>query len=120
MCAAPPNWLLSLLACMTLFGSAGAAQAGWITIKNDTNRVLVVQCGATASGHVKRGKPVRLLPGESVREFHTPPNLTFDVFDGRSPNKLLHSSAQAVKAENQTYLVGFSGQSVVVQPLRGR
>lgn len=121
MCAARRNWLLSVVwTCLIAVGSVRSADAGWVTIKNDTNRVLVVQCGTTTNGQMKRCKPIRLLPGESAREFHTPPSLTVEVFDGQSPNKLLHTSTQGIKTENQSYSVGLNGQSVVVLPVRGR
>jgi hypothetical protein len=121
MRAAPRNWLMCLLVIGSIVaGSAGAARAGWVTIRNDTNRVLVVQCGTTTGGQTKRCKPIRLLPGESAREFHTPSSVTFEVFEGQSPNNLLHTSTQDIKAANQTYSVGFSGQSVMVAPAQRR
>lgn len=44
-------------------------QAGWVTIKNETNLTIIVQECATVGGQVRKGKPVKLVPGETLREF---------------------------------------------------
>ena len=49
--------------------ACGPVWAGWITIRNDTTQELVVQDVFVVNGKVKTGKAVKLLPGESVREF---------------------------------------------------
>ncbi len=47
----------------------GFASAGWITISNDTNQTLVVQESVTVNGQVRKCKPLKLAPGETIREF---------------------------------------------------
>lgn len=49
--------------------AAPAADAGWVTIKNETNQTIIVQECATVGGQVRKGKPVKLVPGETLREF---------------------------------------------------
>lgn len=112
------NWVVSLAACLvSMAGTAEAVDAGWVTIKNDTNRVLVVQCGIVANGHLKRGRPVRLLPGESMREFHHAAGLTLELFDGQRPTQLLHASQQVLHGDEQGFSVGTNGHTVVVTPI---
>ncbi len=48
---------------------AGVARAGWITLSNDTNQTVVVQESVTVNGQVRKCKPIKLAPGETVREF---------------------------------------------------
>jgi hypothetical protein len=48
----------------------GTAAAGWITIKNETNQTVIIQETVTVNGSVRRLKPLKLVPGEVVREFH--------------------------------------------------
>lgn len=45
------------------------ASAGWITITNDTAHTLVVQESHTVNGQVRKCKPLKLAPGEVLREF---------------------------------------------------
>ena len=78
--------LLPLLAAFVLLtGTTGAADAGWVTITNETGRVVVIQETLAANGQPKRCKPVRLLPGESVREFQPAATVKVEVFDGQQP-----------------------------------
>ena len=75
------SWLVPLTAVLL---SAAAAPAGWLCVKNDTTRVLLIQ--DQPAGPLKRGKVVRLLPGESYREFQfRPGSKTVDVFDAAQP-----------------------------------
>lgn len=54
---------------LLLLGRCPAACAGWLTIKNDTKYVIVVQeVGGTIQRPIK-GKSIQLQPGEIYREF---------------------------------------------------
>ncbi|MDB5312288.1 MAG: hypothetical protein JWO38_6490 [Gemmataceae bacterium] len=101
-------------AVLAVVGFAGAADAGWVTIKNDTNQVIVVQCGMETNGQMKRCRPVRLLPGEAVREFRAPRTLMVEVFEGQNPIKLLHTGNLAIKPENQAFSVSTDGRTVSI------
>ena len=105
---------------LTVAGPAPAADAGWVTIQNDTGRVVVVQTTVTAGGHARRGRPVRLLPGETAREYHTAPSLQVEVFDGQPQDRSLFSGSFAVRPDPQTYLVTSSARGVTVTPAGGR
>jgi len=57
------------LAVLGTVGFANAADAGWVTFKNDTGKAIVVQEVVSINGRQVRGKPTKLLAGESFREF---------------------------------------------------
>lgn len=60
---------LLTLALVGLLLTTAPASAGWITISNDTNQTLIVQESVTVNGQVRKCKPLKLAPGETVREF---------------------------------------------------
>lgn len=62
--------LLVVVAIGLGWGPAGTARAGWLTLSNDTNQTVVVQEMVTVNGQVRKCKPFKLAPGETVREFH--------------------------------------------------
>jgi len=94
-----------------------AASADWIQVQNDTKRVIVVQSAIVVNGQAKRGRPVRLLPGESVKEFHQPPAIVLEVYDPANPLKAVLAAPLAVKRENQKFSVAPSGAGVTVAPV---
>lgn len=51
--------------------TCGQVMAGWISISNDTNQTIVVQESITVNGQVRRCKPIKLAPGEILREYQT-------------------------------------------------
>jgi hypothetical protein len=109
------NRCLVAIAVLTAIGGfAGSVEAGWVTVRNDTNKPIVVQATTTVNGQTRPCKPIRLLPGETVREFHTPGQRTVEVFDGQSPHRSLCSGTITVKHENQIYSVGCEGKAVQI------
>jgi hypothetical protein len=50
---------------------ASPSFAVWVSIKNDTDKTVVVQEVTTVNGKDVRGKEYRLAPGEVLKEFHT-------------------------------------------------
>ena len=57
---------IALVALGMVSGGDSAANASWLTIRNDTRQPVVVQETSNVNGRVKRGKPATLLPGESL------------------------------------------------------
>lgn len=83
-----------------------AADAGWMTIKNDTNKAVVVQEVIVVNGKQMRGKPTKLLAGESFREFQTTPGVkTYEVFDAANPNAAVWSGNLSCKNDTQSFAV---------------
>ena len=82
------------------------AAAGWVTIKNDTNKAIIVQEVVVANGRQMRGKPVKLLAGESFREFQNAVGAKcYEVFDFTHPNATLYSGHLPCGADSQTFAV---------------
>jgi hypothetical protein len=97
---------------------ARTAGASWITIKNNTKQMVVVQETMTVNGQVKRCKPVSLLPGETLREFLSGPAVKrIDVLDGHNPKRSLWSGSLHCKDESQTFSITDSGGTVTVRPV---
>ena len=94
-----------------------AADAAWVTIQNDTNRVIVVQTAVTVNGQLRRGKPMRLLPGEVLRELYGPPAISVEVYDAQNPNKPILSTPLAIKNENQGFSLSTTPQGLVLGPV---
>lgn len=86
---------------------ANAAEAGWVTIKNGTNKAIVIQeVTLSPNGKVVRGKPTKLLAGESFREFQNTPGVkTYEVFDATNPNTSVWSGGLSCKCDTQSYFV---------------
>lgn len=85
---------------------AGVADAGWVTIKNDTAKAVVVQEVMLVNGRVVRGKPTKLQAGESFREFqNTPGEKTYEVYELTSPNTPAWTGKLNCKADSQSFSV---------------
>lgn len=115
---AAPNMTLSLaqiVAIVLVLGCSQFGQAGWMTIKNDTNKTIVVQETVVVNGQVKRGKPTNLLPGETLREFlPNPTEKTIEVFDSQTANKAAWSGKLDCKKDTQTFSVSETAGKVSV------
>jgi hypothetical protein len=95
-----------IAALLVTAGFSDAAQAGWLTIRNDTNRVVIVQETVVQDGQVKRLKPVRLLPGESVRQMESMTGTkTYEVFDAQNPTVPLCTGKVRITDGAQTVTV---------------
>jgi hypothetical protein len=69
------------LAVLLTVASAGLADAGWVSFKNDTGKAIVVQEVVIVNGRIIRGKPTKLLAGESFREFQNTAGVkSYEVF----------------------------------------
>lgn len=115
MCRALPITVRPLLALFALILSTQAAEANWLTIKNDTGKPVVIQETIIVNGQVKRGRPIPLLGGETNREFLPGPTVKrIEVFDPANPNVPVWSGNLNCPAENQTYSVSIAGGKVTV------
>ncbi len=108
-------------ALLAVVGVAHPADAGWVTVKNDTNKAIVIQETVCVNGQPRQGKPIRLLPGESLREFQTSPGTrTVEVFDGQNPSKSLGSATLALRADPQVFSVTTDGRSARITAVAGK
>ena len=106
------------LAILAAFAFVASAEAGWVTVKNDTNKTIVVQEVVTVNGKQVRGKPVKLLAGESFREFQNTPGIkSYEVFDAANPKTPLWTNQLSCKADKQSFSVGVVNGRVAVTPI---
>jgi hypothetical protein len=113
-----PRFRLSAfaLAGLAAFACAGEAGAGWVTFKNDTNKAVVVQEFLIVNGRKMCGKPYKLLPGESFREFQNTGGVkNYDVYDAAVPNKPAWSNPLDCGAAKQSFSVALVRGRVTVR-----
>lgn len=109
----------SAVALAAILGFAGPATAGWVTIKNDTTKAVVVQETVTIDGKVRCGTPVRLLPGETVREFRvTPAVKTVVVCDHAKPGVAVFRGDLVITEDTQTFSITTDGKTTTVKAVK--
>lgn len=108
----------TVLLALAMLLPASAAEAAWIAVQNDTKRVIVVQSATVVNGQVKRGRPMRLLPGEVFKEFHQPPAIALEVYDAQAPNKVVLAAPLTIRNDNQKFSVSSSGNGVTVTEVK--
>lgn len=85
--------------CLVVYGLP--ASAAWITFQNDTKETIIVQELVTMNGKVVAGKPVKLQPGETLREFVPgPATKTMELLKPGQPNVSLGKHDVAVKEKD--------------------
>jgi hypothetical protein len=84
------------------FGSLRPVDAGWVTIRNETDQPVVVQESCVVNNQVRRGKPVRLMPGEVLREYQSCPGTRAVQFleSGGANKKLFEGELKWDKDDN--------------------
>lgn len=113
------RWITLAAAVLFSTTTAVASAGGWVTIRNDTNKVVVVQETVVQDGQVKRLRPVRLLPGESFRQYeHSPGTKAFELYDGQNPAQLLYTGSIRVTDANRVFAVAAEGRSVVIREVQ--
>jgi hypothetical protein len=76
------RFLAFALAVLATFAFVGAADAGWVTIKNNTDKSVVVQEFVIVNGKKVTGRPIKMLSGESFREFQNTPGIkNYEILD---------------------------------------
>lgn len=92
--------------------AAKSASAGWITITNDTNLVIVIQDSGDGK-KVGKGKLIRLLPGETHREFQLGAgDKKVQIFEMNAPRKPLFEGPMKWKADDLLLSVQPDGKAV--------
>jgi hypothetical protein len=89
------------------------ADAGWLTVKNDTKQTLVIQELGGTPQRPARGRCIRLAPGESYREFVAlPGEKVILVFDSTNLERPLGQDKLAWKNDDLTYKLLTDGNGV--------
>jgi hypothetical protein len=104
-------------ALVVVLARVGGAEAGWITVKNDSTKALIVQEVVTVNGKQIRGKPIKLLAGESFREFQNTPDVkSYEVLSTGTPAVTLWSGKLNCRADTQRFsITTVKGRFVLVQ-----
>ena len=78
--------------------------AGWVIIKNETKQAVVVVEIAGTPARPIQGKPVKLQPGETYREFQAGAGTkTFAIYDATKLNAPIAQQAVTWPAEDSTF-----------------
>lgn len=106
------------LAILAVLAFVGVSEAGWVTIKNDTGKGIVVQEFIVVNGRKVGGKPYKLLPGESFREFQNTPGLkNYEVLDAANTNTTLLRTQLPCNNNTQAFSVTVVQGKVSVMPI---
>lgn len=111
----PRTLLPAVAAVCGLLGMASAAQGGWITIKNETKQVIVVQETGGPLNRPIRGKCVKLQPGETYREYQLLSGTkNVQIYDADAPTTTLVHERMAWDKEDAAFAVKADGKKVAL------
>ena len=99
-----------------LFGTSSVAHAGWITITNDTNQVIIIQETAGPLNRPVRGKCIKLQPGETHKEYQLLGGTRNVVISDSSDNPLTADKLTWEKAD-AAFSVKADGKKVALGPV---
>ncbi len=87
------------------------ATAGWVVIKNETKQALVVVEVAGTPNRPIQGKPVKIQPGETHREFHPGAGQkTFAIYDAAKLDAPLAQQAIFWRNEDTAFGIRLEGK----------
>ena len=87
--------------------------AGWVIIKNETKQPLVVVEIAGTPNRPIQGKPVKLQPGETYREFQAGAGTkTFAIYDASKLNAPIAQQPIAWPSEDSTFGIRGDGKAI--------
>ena len=86
------------------------AAAGWVVIKNETKQVLVVVEIAGTPNRPIQGKPVKIQPGETYREFQPGAGQkTFAIYDAAKLDAPLTQQSITWRNEDTSFGIRLEG-----------
>jgi hypothetical protein len=111
------KWGACAVAAAILAGASGSAQAGWITVTNDTQQVIVIH-EKTGPANAARGKCVKLQPGETYREYSLRGgSRTVTLYDAEAPTTPLTTGTMTWEKTDTAFTVKADGKKVSVGPV---
>lgn len=111
------RFAIAIALAVVLFGTANAAQAGWITVTNDTKQVIVIQETSGPLNRPVKGKCVKLQPGETYREYSLLGGTRNVVlYDAAAPNTPLATEKMAWDKIDAAFSVKTDGKKVSLGP----
>lgn len=104
------GWALLIVALLT-----PNVAAGWLGLRNDLGRAVVVQSATEADGTVRRGIPQTLDSGEATWTQIAPRTVKrFTIYDSRPPRAVLYQLDVSDAGEDQFFIIQEKGKSVEV------
>lgn len=118
--SAPNSSRILAIAVLVLGFTSSPASAGWLTVKNEMKVAVLLQ-DVPDSPTAKRGKPVRLLPGEVYREYHAAAGeKQLQILDAKSPTTVLCDVKVKWPVEDVTLRVRTVGTETKLEPAAGK
>ncbi len=89
------------------------AQAGWITVKNDTKQVILIQEVGGPLNRPIRGKCIKLQPGETYREYQLlAGSKNIVLYDSEAPTAPLSQDKLTWVKDDATFSIAPDGKSI--------
>ncbi len=108
----------AILALTTLISAGESARAGWITVKNDTKQVIVIQEVGGPLNRPIRGKCIKLQPGETYREFQLlAGSKSIVLYDSEAPTIPLSQDKLTWAKDDATFAIEPDGKSIKLVPV---
>jgi hypothetical protein len=108
---------LALVLLVCLFAPVNAANAGWITVTNDTKQVIVIQETGGPLNRPLKGKCVKLQPGETYREYSLlGGSRSVVIYDAAAPNTPLASDKMTWDKADAAFTVKSDGKKTTLGP----
>ena len=112
-----PRYAIAFALLVFLFGPVRTAHAGWITVLNDTNQVIVIQETSGPLNRPVRGKCVKLQPGETYREYSLLGGTrNVVIYDAAAPNTPLTADKMVWDKADAAFAVKTDGKKVSLGP----
>lgn len=107
--------VLALL--VSAFGPLNAANAGWITVTNDTKQVIMIQETTGPLNRAVKGKCIKLQPGETYREYSLlGGSRSVVIYDAAAPNTPLTSDTMTWDKTDAAFALKTDGKKVTLGP----
>jgi len=91
----------------------GDTRAGWITVKNDTKQIIVIQEVGGPLNRPIRGKCIKLQPGETYREYQLlAGSKNIVLYDSESPSAPLSQDKLTWVQDDATFAIKPDGKSI--------
>lgn len=105
--------LRSIWIALLLATTAGPALAGWVTVKNETKQILVIQEVGGPLNRPIRGKCIKLQPGETYREFQLlAGSKNIAIYDSVTPTTPLIQDKLTWAKDDASFAVKVDGKTI--------
>ena len=96
-----------------MLAAVAPARAGWITVKNDTKQVILIQEVGGPLNRPIRGKCIKLQPGETYREYQLlAGSKNIVLFDLDAPSAPLAQDKLTWVKDDATFTITPDGKSI--------